>query len=1032
MSHARRTQRRHTWMRTLKLEELEQRLLLNGDPGISSVQASYSLADLDGTDGFVLEGIDEEDISGYSVSTVGDVNGDGYDDFVIGAPSADPDGNNNTGESYVVFGKSESFGTSVDLSTLNGSTGFVLKGVDPGDQSGISVSSAGDVNGDGYNDILIGANLADPGGTLSAGKTYVVFGKASGFTESVNLSLLDGTTGFVLNGIDDTDNSGQAVATAGDVNGDGYSDILIGARMADYSEEYTDTGESYLIFGRASGFSASVDLSSLDGVSGTVFNGLIGNGSLIGFSVSTAGDVNGDGYADILIGAAWADFLLGVNTGAAYVVFGQTNGFGASLDLASLDGTKGFVLKGVDAEDYTGASVNSAGDINGDGYDDILIGAKQADPDGDTDAGETYVVFGKSGSFGASLDLSSLDGTNGFVLEGIDASDYSGSSVSTAGDVNGDGYDDVLIGAYYADPNGSMSGETYLVFGKSESFDSSLDLSTLNGTNGITFKGVDAENYSGRSVSTTGDVSGDGYDDILISAPWADLGENSMAGETYLYYGRDFTGAVTQEGTDADEIFWGTAAADVIVAGDGNDRLVGLGGADRLAGGAGDDELVIGSVDFQRVSGGNGTDTLEVYGRGRTLDLTSIADSDVTGIEAIDLTGSGNNTLILNYLEVLNLSDTSNTLTVTGDVGDSVDLGTGWTEVGSSGSQKRFTQGAATVLVDDSLTLSGDAPVTDQQDFAGLYRDGQWFMDLDDEGGVGESIMFYGISTDIPIVGDWDGDGIDDLAIYRAGQWLFDDNNDGIFAESAFWFGLPGDIPAAGDFDGNGVDEVAVYRNGLWFMDLAGDGFISEKMVWFGLPGDVPVTADFDGNGLDDAAVYRNGQWFIDLAGDGGIGEKSYWFGLPGDVPVTGDWNEDGLDNAAVYRSGQWFFDFDGEGYVSEKSFWFGLPTDRPVAGRWPGSTSASSAGNASNIVPSAVTEDSEAVPEAMEYNQPNHVDPVNITPSVFDGMTVSRFESELYFREDEASLLEDDSHSDDDWDAALEAVTIDLSQKKR
>ena len=147
---------------------------------------------------------------------------------------------------------------------------------------------------------------------------------------------------------------------------------------------------------------------------------------------------------------------------------------------------------------------------------------------------------------------------------------------------------------------------------------------------------------------------------------------------------------------------------------------------------------------------------------------------------------------------------------------------------------------------------------------------------------------------------------------------------------------------------------------------------------------------------------------------------------------MSGDFDGNGVDDVGVYRNGAWFMDLDGEGGVGEKSFWFGLPTDRPVAGRWPGSTSASSAGNASNIVPSAFTEDSEDVPDAMEYNQPNQVDPVNITPSVFDGMTVSRFESELYFREDEASLLEDDSHSDDDWDAALEAVTIDLSQKQR
>ena len=144
MSHSRHVQRRHTWMRALKLEELEQRLLLNGDPGISSVQATYSLADLDGTDGFVLEGIDAYDYAGFSVNTAGDVNGDGYADILVGA--------NGAGETYVVFGKSESFGASVDLGSLDGNDGFVLEGIDAGDSSGISVSTAGDVNGDGYAD----------------------------------------------------------------------------------------------------------------------------------------------------------------------------------------------------------------------------------------------------------------------------------------------------------------------------------------------------------------------------------------------------------------------------------------------------------------------------------------------------------------------------------------------------------------------------------------------------------------------------------------------------------------------------------------------------------------------------------------------------------------------------------------------------------------------------------------------------------------------------------------------------------------
>jgi 2C-methyl-D-erythritol 2,4-cyclodiphosphate synthase len=131
--------------------------------------------------------------------------------------------------------------------------------------------------------------------------------------------------------------------------------------------------------------------------------------------------------------------------------------FPVSIELSALDGTDGFVLNGIDASDRSGVSVSSAGDVNGDGVDDVIIGASSADPNGRSNAGESYVVFGGPGvGAGGSLDLSSLDGTNGFVLNGIDASDSSGVSVSSAGDVNGDGVDDVIIGAYLADPNGQV------------------------------------------------------------------------------------------------------------------------------------------------------------------------------------------------------------------------------------------------------------------------------------------------------------------------------------------------------------------------------------------------------------------------------------------------------------------------------------------------------------------------------------------------------------------------------------------------
>ena len=206
-------------------------------------------------------------------------------------------------------------------------------------------------------------------------------------------------------------------------------------------------------------------------VRGFVINGIDG-GDYSGLAVSSAGDINNDGYDDIIIGARDAD-----PNGESYVVFGKATGYSASLELSALDGTNGFVINGIDYGDQSGYPVSSAGDINNDGYDDIIIGAFLADPNGDY-SGESYVVFGKATGYSASLELSALDGNNGFVINGIDEVDYSGGRVSSAGDINNDGYDDIIIGAHHADPNGNDSGESYVVFGQSE-FDAFVNLSDL-------------------------------------------------------------------------------------------------------------------------------------------------------------------------------------------------------------------------------------------------------------------------------------------------------------------------------------------------------------------------------------------------------------------------------------------------------------------------------------------------------------------------------------------------------------------------
>jgi hypothetical protein len=329
------------------------------------------------------------------------------------------------------------------------------------------------VNGDGFDDVIVGAPSSSANGTYS-GASYVVFGKASGFDASVDLGSLDGTTGFRLVGTD-YDNVGQSVASAGDLNGDGFDDLIVGMLGA---HDTGEVGEVAIVFGKASGFAASIDLWTLDGTTGFRLAGrrhsMAGKGRLLRRRRERRRLRRPAGRC--LLG----DFN-GAQSGSTYVVFG---GFGATIDLGSLDGTTGFRIDGEAAGDLSGRSVASAGDVNGDGFDDIIVGALEADPNGNR-SGASYVVFGKEGGFGATIDLASLDGTTGFRLSGAAALDRSGVSVASAGDVNGDGFDDVIIGAHYVFGVGIASGASYVVFGKAGGFASDVDLSSLDGTTGF-------------------------------------------------------------------------------------------------------------------------------------------------------------------------------------------------------------------------------------------------------------------------------------------------------------------------------------------------------------------------------------------------------------------------------------------------------------------------------------------------------------------------------------------------------------------
>jgi hypothetical protein len=671
--------------------------------GITVTQVNLADIATKGIGGFVINGAAAFNYSGGSVSSAGDVNGDGFDDLIVGAGRVDL--------SYVVFGKANN--TAVNLSNIasgTGNLGFVINGAASSDRSGGSVSSAGDVNGDGLDDLIVGAIFAAPNGRTDSGASYVVFGKAGG--TPVNLSnIANGTGGFVINGDKAGDRSGFSVSSAGDVNGDGLDDLIVGAYYADPNGDRS--GASYVVFGKAGG--TPVNLSAIaNGTGGFVINGAaIYDRS--GFSVSSAGDVNNDGLDDLIVGAKNADpTATTTNAGASYVVFGKTDGTKVELS-AIASGTGGFVINGDKAGDRSGQSVSSAGDVNGDGFDDLIVGAHWASPNGNS-SGASYVVFGKAGGTKVELsDIASGTSTLGFVINGATAVDESGYSVSSAGDVNGDGLDDLIVGAWGADPNGIVnSGASYVVFGKTDG--TKVELSAIvsgDGTKGFVINGAVLSDESARSVSSAGDVNGDGFDDLIVGAALADP-NGSNSGSSYVVFGGNFTGSVTQLGTTGNDTLSGTAANDVILGGRGDDVITGNGGIDRLAGGTGNDTLIISNANFGRVDGGADIDTLRLAGA-FTLDLSALAAVAIKDIEVIDLVaGSLNNILTVTRQTLMNLSTTTNRLTVLGDSGDTVNAN-GFTATGSAADNgityTTYTNGAAKLWVQQGVNVVGATPL---------------------------------------------------------------------------------------------------------------------------------------------------------------------------------------------------------------------------------------------------------------------------------------------------------------------------------